>query len=96
MKTDLPMTSVDELGMLLAQIDTLTARADQIKDSLKDAATAGGAVVFDGAMFRATVVEANRRVTDWKGIQKELGIPEDVIIAHTKVTAVFTVRTTSR
>ena len=60
MKTDLPMTSVDELGMLLAQIATLTARADQIKDTLKDAATAGDQKVFDGAMFRAAVVEANR------------------------------------
>ena len=96
MKADLQLSQVDELGMLLAQIADLTKRADAIKDSIKDSATAGGSSVFEGAMFKATVVEANRRVTDWKAIQKALNIPEDVIIANTTVTAVFSVKTTAR
>ena len=46
---DISLTKVDELGMLLAQIADLTKRADAIKDSLKDAATAGmGATVVAG------------------------------------------------
>lgn len=96
MKADLPLFQVDELGMLLAQIATLTKRADEIKDSIKDTATAGGPSAFDGTMFKATVVEANRRTTDWKAIQKALNIPEDVIIQHTSVTAVFSVKVTSK
>jgi len=96
MKADLPLTQIDELGMLLAQIAELTKRADAIKDSIKDTATAGGPSAYDGTMFRATVVEANRRTTDWKAIQKALNIPEDVIIEHTSVAAVFSVKVTAR
>jgi hypothetical protein len=42
------------------------------------------------------VIEANRKVTDWKAIAKVCNIPEDVIIDNTKITAVFSVKTTSR
>lgn len=96
MKNDLPLASVDQLGMLLAQIAELEAKADAIKDSLKDAATSGSGNVFEGNLFKATVVEANRRVTDWKAIAKVFNIPDEVIIDNTKVTAVFSVKTTSR
>lgn len=96
MKNDLPLASVDQLGMLLAQIAELEAKADAIKDSLKDAATSGPCNVFEGNLFKATVVEANRRVTDWKAIAKVFNIPDEVIIDNTKVTAVFSVKTTSR
>jgi hypothetical protein len=93
---DISLTQVDELGLLLAQIAELTAKADAIKDSIKDAATAGGAKVIEGNLFKATVVEANRKSTDWKAVAKVCNIPEDVIIANTSVTAVFSVKTTSR
>ena len=93
---DITLTQVDTLGLLLAQIAELTAKADAIKDSIKDSATAGGAKVVEGNLFKATVVEANRKVTDWKAIAKVCNIPEDVIIANTSVTAVFSVKTTSR
>jgi hypothetical protein len=93
---DIALTQVDTLGMLLAQIAELTAKADAIKDILKDAATAGGPSIVEGNLFKATVVEANRKVTDWKAIAKVCNIPEDVIIDNTKVTAVFSVKTTSR
>lgn len=93
---DISLTQVDKLGMLLAQIAELTAKAEEIKDELKDAATAGGAKVVEGNLYKATVVEANRKVTDWKAIAKVCNIPEDVIIANTSITAVFSVKTTSR
>jgi hypothetical protein len=93
---DIALTQVDQLGMLLAQIAELTAKADAIKDAIKDAATAGGDKVVEGNLFKATVVEANRRVTDWKAIAKVCNIPEDVIIENTSISAVFSVKTTSR
>jgi hypothetical protein len=96
MKNDLPLANIDQLGMLLAQIAELEAKADAIKDSLKDAATLGAGNVFEGNLFKATVVKANRRVTDWKAIAKIFNIPDEAIIDNTKVTAVFSVKTTSR
>jgi len=93
---DIALTQVDELGMLLAQIAELTAKADAIKDAIKDAATAGGSKIVEGNLFKATVVEANRRVTDWKAIAKVCNIPEDVIIENTSISAVFSVKTTAR
>lgn len=93
---DITLTQVDELGLLLAQIAELTAKADKIKDAIKDSATAGGAKVVEGNLFKATVVESNRNVTDWKAVAKVCAIPEEVIAANTKVTAVFSVKTTSR
>ena len=93
---DISLTQVDTLGFLLAQIAELTAKADAIKDQIKDTATAGGAKVIEGNLYKATVVEANRKVTDWKAIAKVCNIPEDVIIANTSITAVFSVKTTSR
>ena len=93
---NIPLTQIDELGLLLSQIAELTAKADKIKDAIKDAATAGGDKVVEGNLYKATVVEANRKVTDWKAIAKVCNIPEDVIVANTSITAVFSVKTTAR
>lgn len=93
---NIPLTKVDELGFLLAQIAELTAKAEEIKDAIKDAATAGGDKVIEGNLFKATVVESNRNVTNWKAVAKVCNIPEDIIIANTSVTAVFSVKTTAR
>jgi hypothetical protein len=94
---DIALTQVDRLGFLLAQIAELTKEADAIKDTLKDTATkAGAGNVFEGNLFKATIVEANRKVTDWKAIAKVCNIPEDIIIDNTSVTAVFSVKTTAR
>jgi len=54
----------DQLGTLLAKIAELTKQADAIKDAFKDEATAGGDKVFEGNLFKATVVEANRKTVD--------------------------------
>lgn len=88
--------TADELGTLLAQIATLTKQADAIKDALKDVASNGGPTVFEGALFKATYVEANRAVTDWKKLAADLGISDDKIAEYTKTTAVFSIKTTAR
>ena len=95
--TDMITTNVDQLGMLLAQIADLTAQADSIKDELKDSATApGGSKVFEGNLFKATVVEANRSTVDYKALLSDLGVSADVVAKYTKTTAVFAVKTTAR
>ena len=93
---DLTLSPVDTLGELLARIAELTAQADKIKDEIKDSASKGGAKVVEGALFKATDAEANRTTTDWKAIAKIYNIPDEVIINNTNVTAVFSVKVTSR
>jgi hypothetical protein len=93
---DIGFTQVDTLGMLLAQIAELTKQADAIKDDIKDMATSGGATVYEGAMFKSTFIESNRNVVDYKALLAELGATADQVAAHTKVTAVFSVKTTLR
>jgi hypothetical protein len=91
------LNTVDTLGALLAQIADLTKQADAIKDGLKDSATApNGSKVFEGDMFKATVVEANRSTVDWKALSKDLGITDEQLAAYTKTAAVFSVKVTSR
>jgi len=87
---------VDTLGALLAQIAALTKQADQIKDAIKDDASAGGDKVVDGDLFRATYIESNRSVVDNKALLAELGATAEQIARHTKVTAVFSVKVTSK
>ena len=93
-QADLQLNKADELGLLLAQIADLQARADEIKDSLKDAASAGGDKVVEGELFRATYSESNRTVFDSKRFIKEMG--QQAYDAFTKTSAVFSIRVTSR
>jgi hypothetical protein len=92
----LQLSQVDVLGSLLAQISELTKEADAIKDGLKDAATAGGDKVVEGALFKATAIEANRSVVDYKKLCADLGITADVLAKYTKTTAVFSIKVTAR
>jgi hypothetical protein len=86
--------SVDQLGALLAQIADLTKQADAIKDSIKDSASAGGAKVVEGDLFKATYVETNRSVFDKDAFIKAFGA--EAYAKFTKTTAVFSVKVTSR
>ena len=94
MNNDLKLNQADELGLLLAQIADLQAKADEIKDTLKDAASAGGDKVVEGELFRATYSESNRTTFDSKAFIKEFG--QDLYNTYTKVSAVFSIRVTSR
>jgi hypothetical protein len=123
MNNDINFTAVDTLGTLLAQIADLTKQADAIKDSIKESASAGGAKVVEGAIFKATYIESNRTSIDWlnmvaakvgveigekekaeeswKKVAIKLGFDEQkelpkAIADNTKVTAVFSVKVTSK
>lgn len=96
MNNDLQTNSIDTLGLLLAQIKDLTDQADAIKDGIKDVASLGGAKVVEGAIFKATYIESNRSVVDYKTLLKDCGISADKIAEYTKTTAVFSVKVTSR
>lgn len=91
---DLPLTDVDALGSLLAQIKDLTDRAEEIKDSIKDSASKGGDKVVEGVLFSATYIESNRSVFDKDAFIKVFGA--DAYAKFTKTTAVFSVKVTSR
>ena len=93
---DIQLTQVDVLGNLLAQIAELTKQADAIKDNIKDTASAGGDKVVEGNLFKATYIESNRSVVDNKALLAELGATAEQIARHTKTTAVFSVKVTSR
>jgi hypothetical protein len=93
---DIQLTQVDVLGNLLAQIAELTKQADSIKDGIKDSASAGGDKVIEGNLFKATYIESNRSVVDNKALLAELGATAEQIARHTKTTAVFSVKVTSR
>ena len=88
--------SVDTLGALLAQIADLQKKADAIKDAIKDSASAGGAKVVEGSLFKATYLESNRKTVDYKSLCADLGITADQIAQYTSVAAVFSVKVTSR
>ena len=96
MLNDLKLTDADQLGSLLAEIKTLEARAEKIKDQIKDAASAGGPRVVEGVLFKATYSESNRQVVDYKRLCADLGITAEQIAKYTEVSAVFAVRVTSR
>jgi len=97
MNNDIITTNIDRLGLLLAEIDRLTKEADSIKDDLKDAATApGGSKEFVGNLFKATVIEADRKTVDYKKLLADLGVAQEVVAKYTKTAAVFSVKTTAR
>jgi len=80
----------------LAQIADLTKQADAIKDNIKDSASAGGDKVVEGDLFKATYIESNRSVVDYKTLCVDLGITADQVAKYSKTTAVFSVKVTSR
>jgi hypothetical protein len=91
------IAKVDDLGTLLAQIADLTVKAEGIKEELREAATApGGENVFEGDLFKATVVAQDRKTVDYKTMLKALGVSEDTIKKYTSTTAIFAVKTTAR
>jgi hypothetical protein len=92
METLVKTTQVDTLGLLLAQIAELEAKANQIKQSLKEE----GAGIYEGSMFKANVIVANRSTVDFKQVFAECSVPAEVIARNTKLAEVITVKLTSR
>ena len=83
--------NIDHLGNLLAQIKTLTAKAEAIKKDIKDEASLTGQKKFEGDGYVASYVESNVSTVDWKALAKELGIPAEMVAKHTKTAARYTV-----
>ena len=83
--------NIDELGTLLAQIKTLTSKADAIKKDIKEEASLSGQKKFEGDDYVVTYVESNVSTVDWKAIAKALNIPAELIAQHTKTAARYTV-----
>lgn len=96
MQATITTSDIDTLGELLAQIADLQARADLIKDALKDQASISGEKVFEGAHYKATYIESNRSSVDYKALTKDLGITAEQLAPYTKTAAVFSVKVTSR
>jgi hypothetical protein len=96
MTTVITKNSIDNLGELLAQIADLTKQADAIKDGIKDSASAGGDKVIEGDLFKATYIESNRSVVDYKKLCADLGITAEQVATYTKSSAVFSVKVTSK
>lgn len=94
MNNDLNLNNVDTLGALLAQIADLTKQADAIKDAIKESASAGGAKVVEGALFKATYTETNRTIFDKDAFIKVYGAK--TYAEFTKTTPIFSVKVTSR
>jgi len=95
MKNDL--NTIDTLGTLLAQIADLEKRADAIKAELKDSATApNGSKVFEGSLFKATVIESNRNTVNYKKLMEDLNIDQTILTQYTTTSAVFSVKVTGR
>jgi len=88
-------SSVDTLGVLLAQIADLTKQAEKIKADLKAKAT-GDEYLFEGDLFKANVIGSLRSTVDYKTMVENLGVPQKVIDGYTKVAAVITLKVTSR
>jgi len=80
--TNINAVSVDTLGELLAQIAELTKQADMIKDGIKDAASAGGAKVVEGNLFKATYIESNRSTVDYKSLVAEATLSKKHVVDY--------------
>jgi hypothetical protein len=95
--------SVDTLGALLAQIADLQKQADAIKDAIKDSASAGGAKVVEGDLFKATYIESNRSTVDYIKLYTEYakvcefaGVSVKQLDKFQRTSAIFSVKVTSR
>jgi hypothetical protein len=89
---DVKVTEVDTLGLLLAQIADLEAKATLIKNNLKEQ----GQGAYNGSMFKANVIVSNRSNIDFKQVFAECSVPAEVIARNTKLQEVLTVKLTSR
>jgi hypothetical protein len=91
---------VDRLGVLLAQIATLTRDADAIKDAIKERGADGhlevveGVAFAEGLLFRATYAESNKTLFDKVKFIKAFGEAE--YNKYTKQSASFSVSVKAR
>lgn len=89
---DIKLDKVDELGNILAQIAELEAKAEAIKNEIKNT----GEGHYEGSLFKACVTLSQRNTVDNKAVFAEANVPAELIAKHTKTTAVITLKVTAR
>ena len=82
----------DRLGMIAALKADLTSEERLLKGDL----VTMGINVAEGNFFRAVVVEAVRKTTNWKGIAQKLGASARMIRANTSENEVWQVRVSAK
>lgn len=82
--------SVDRLGVLLAQIADLTKQANEIKAELKRSTCK----TFDGALFRAVVVEQEKTTYDVDVLKS--AAPQSILDLARRESFVVSVKVTAR
>lgn len=93
---NLVVTEIDQLGFLLEQIKNLQEQAESIKDRIKDSRSMDGLKCWEGTVYTARYTEANRKVVDYKSILEALECPEELVTAHTSVSAVYSLKVCMR
>jgi hypothetical protein len=89
---DIQLNTVDQLGLLQAQIANLEAQAEVLKNELKNA----GEGHVEGNLYKSCVTLSQRKTVDNKAVYAEANVPADLIEKHTKTTAVITLKVTAR
>ena len=84
------MNVVDQLGGIQAQIAELRKIEKELKGHIFDQGSC------EGDLFKATVIEAERRTVDWKAVAQKLNPSHQLVRAHSKTTTVCTVKVTAR
>jgi hypothetical protein len=84
------MKAVDRLGRVQAEIAALREE----EAALKAQVLASGDV--EGQLFKAAIIEQNRKTTNWQNICKKLNPSFQLIAAHTKVSLVTSIKVTAR
>ena len=90
--TDVKLTKVDQLGLLLAQIAELEEQAEAIKNEIKNA----GEGHTEGSLYKACVTLSQRTTVDNKAVFIAADVPAELIAKYSKTTAVITLKVTSR
>lgn len=87
-------TVVDRLAAIKAQVATLNAEADALKDVLVDT----GLPFIDGTQHRVAISQCpGRPVIDWRAIAEKLNPSRQLVVAHTtQGEAYTTVRVSAR
>ena len=88
------MKAVDELGVIQARIAELRKEEAELKGWIFEQDQLGLETVGD--LFKATVIEADRKSIDWKAIAQKLEPSHQLVRAHTAVKQVFSMKVTAR
>lgn len=83
------------LGLVVDQLGDVRARIKWLKDEMKELEEIiidRGLPVVDGFNFVATVVDSERKITDWQKIARDLGVTNQKIAKNTRKFPVTAVR----